>query len=531
MEQTMGIQNLIIQLTDNADVGLILFDKNQQVLFSNSFISKRTGFSPEELQGNGFFEKLFEDDEIKTPVLNKIAFCNTRPFENFRTQLHKKNKGVLLVSCSGSPFIKNKETYIACVIQDITHQNAYEKVIEAGYDNLQQLTIDLEAAMKKNREQQKVLEAYKEKMSREMEIATYVQDALIPREFPTNNCLDIWGISIPSEKLGGDYFDFFQLSHNRIGFLIADVAGHGVGAALLTTMLKAYFESYTKRYSQPDRLFYAINNIMVTFLKGTGLYFTALYYVIDLSTLKITCCIAGHDPALLVHPEYDNPVELGKGAEGMVLGLEANTKYQSVTEQLMPGSKLIFYTDGITEARNESGEFFGLNRLKAYMENQKNAAAKECIDNLISNINSFYGNNKANDDRTVIVVNVHEKLKSEEEQLKQARGLIDEKKYTDVVKVLNSIIYENEQSAIAYRLLGKTYAVLGELHKAESNLIRAVELDDSSHESYYNLGIVKYFLKEYKHAAGCFEKVKNLYGDYKKTAKYGIIIDSILKRK
>ena len=114
--------------------------------------------------------------------------------------------------------------------------------------------------------------------------------------------------------------------------------------------------------------------------------------------------------------------------------------------------------------------------------------------------------------------------------MNQARTLLHEKKYKQVIEVLNSIIDENKQSVIAYKLLGKIYAVLGELKKAETELIHAIELDDSSHESYYNLGIVKYFLKEYKQAAGCFNKVKNFYGDYKKTEKYLANIETLLKK-
>lgn len=527
----MDMHDLIIQVTENAAIGLILFNKDHHAIFTNSFFHKKTGFGPEELQGTGFFDLLFQDDETKTYIKNKVASCFIRPFENLRTQLQKKTKGSLSVSMSGSPFKKEGEVYVTCVFQDITNQNAYEKVIEAGYDNFQQLTIDLEAAMKKNREQQKILEAYKEKMSRELDIATHVQNALNPKEFPINKCLDMWGISIPSEQLGGDYFDYFQLDEKRIGFLIADVAGHGVAASLLTTMLKAYFEYYTKRYSQPDRLFYSINNTMTNFLQGTGLYFTALYNVLDLSALKITCCIAGHDPALLFHPEHNEPIKLGEGAEGMVLGLVPDTKYQSVTEQLVPGCRIVLYTDGITEARNENGDFYGIARLQSFMKTANSGSAKECIEKLISNIDDFYGESVPNDDRTVIVVNILGKLKSVEEDFNRTQILIEEKKYKQAIDVLTSIIDENKQSIKAHKLLGKTYAVLGDLKNAETSFIRAIELNDSSHDSYYNLGIVKYFLKEYEKAAVCFTKVKNLYGSYKKTDKYITLIHDLISKK
>lgn len=527
----MDGEDLRIQVTDNASVGLVLFDKDNQAIFTNSFLNKKTGFEPEELQGTGFFDLLFHDQEIKIYIKNKIASCFTRPFDNLRTQLQKKTKGTLSVSISGSPFKKEDQAYVTCVIQDLTSQNAYEKVIEAGYDNFQQLTIDLEAAIKKNREQQKILEAYKEKMSRELDIATHVQNALNPGEFPVYKCLDMWGVSIPSEELGGDYFDYFQLDEKRIGFLIADVAGHGVAASLLTTMLKAYFEYYTKRYSQPDRLFYSINNTMTNFLQGTGLYFTALYNVLDLSTLKITCCIAGHDPALLLHPDLDEPIKLGEGAEGMVLGLVPDTKYRSVTEQLVPGSRIVMFTDGITEARNEDGEFYGIKRLQSFIKTVKEESAEDCIKKLITNVDDFYGKEGPNDDRTVIAINILGEIMNVEEFFNEVHMLINDKKYMQALDVLKSILEENKQSIKAHKLLGKTYAVLSDLKNAEASFIRAIELDDSSHDSYYNLGIVKYFLKEYEKAEGCFLKVKNIFGSYKKTDKYLALIQDHISKK
>jgi PAS domain S-box-containing protein len=531
----MNQNSVILKLAENAPSGLVLVNKEKEVIYTNSFIHTRTGYSFNELLGHEFYELLINDEAARSEFSDKISHCLTKPFENFRVSLTKKSQGILSVVVSGSPFSDDGETYIACVIYDMTSRHAYEKVIEAGYDNLQQVTIDLETAINKNRKQQRMLEAYKEKITREIEIAKSVQEAIIPKEFPGHPYIDIWGVSVPSEKLGGDYFDFFQLSSQKIGILIADVAGHGVAASLLTTMLKAYFEYYTKKYSQPERLFYTINNSLTHILRETGVFVTALYYVLDLHTLVITGCNAGHEPPIILYKDTNNPAKLGEGRESMALGLEENTKYPIVTEKLEQGCQLVFLTDGITEARNNEGVFFGYSRLASLLEEKKTYSSRDCIESIISSIDDFYGSAPPNDDRTIIRMHVKSPIECDEIDEKilitDARKLIGRKQYDSALEQLKRIDSSSAYMTDANRLTGKIHALLGNYELAEEYLIKSIDKDDSSIETYYNLGIVKYYLKQYDKAAECFIKVANLSENYKKTDKYLTFINRIMERK
>ncbi|MBN2440107.1 MAG: SpoIIE family protein phosphatase [Spirochaetales bacterium] len=398
-------------IVKNVLVGIALLNTDNEVLYTNTFLQEHTGFPEEELQGKRFFTALFPDEQMRAFIQRKISLCAKKPIEDFKLDMKNKKGNTLSASLSCSTFLYGTKSLILCVIHDTTRRDTYEKVIEAGYDNLQQVTIDLESAMTKITEQQRILKAYKEKMTEELEIATTVQHAIIPTQFPSNEKIDIWGISIPSEKLGGDYFDIFDLDEHVYGILIADVAGHGVAASLLTTMLKAYFEYYTRHYREPEKVFSHINASLSSILGDSGIYFTALYCILDFNTMTMTSCTAGHDPAICFHPnKHTDPRQIESDTRGLVLGVFPEAVYVSTTFQLIPGCKILLYTDGITEARSEAGDYFGYNRLVDFMQNyfekEPDADAKTSIKSLISKIDTFYGKNRPNDDRTVVLINI-----------------------------------------------------------------------------------------------------------------------------
>lgn len=407
----MVYKNIAGNLVKNLPVGLAIINSHNKVLFTNAFLHEKTGYKKEELKGMNFFHNLFPDEQMKEIVMGKIATCLKRPFEDFQVSIQKKTGEIMSASLSCSVFKQRTENLFACVIHDMTGRDIYQKVIEAGYDDLQQATIDLESANKKITEQQKILKAYKDRMTRELEIATSIQHAIIPEEFPINEQIEIWGTSIPSEKLAGDYFDIFYLDKNVYGILIADVAGHGVAASLITTMLKAYFEYYTKRFREPEEVFSRINISLSSILGDSGFFLTALYCVLDFDAMTITSCTAGHEPAICFHPEHEDLVQIGAESKAPVLGVFPEAKYKSVTFQLIPGCKILFYTDGITEARNESGDYFGYKRLASfldtYFKNNPDSRARECLTDLLSEIDTFYGQNTPNDDRTAVLINIH----------------------------------------------------------------------------------------------------------------------------
>jgi tetratricopeptide (TPR) repeat protein len=142
---------------------------------------------------------------------------------------------------------------------------------------------------------------------------------------------------------------------------------------------------------------------------------------------------------------------------------------------------------------------------------------------------------KPNDDRTIIRLRVLQALQTsdinERELLLKAKSLIAKKQYEKALEKLKLIDADNDYAVYANRLLGKTYALMEDYSQAEEYLVRSIEADDSSSEAYYNLGIVKYYMKQYDRAAECFKKVVSLSGDYKRTGKYLDFIERILDKK
>lgn len=518
-------ENIISNLVENVHAGIVIINDNNKVVFTNSFIQQKIGFTEAELMGEGFFSLAFTDSESRARILDKIKITFSRPFQNFELILKKKDGETVPLRVSGSSFTSDDESYVNLLLNDETNQKAFQQVLEASYDSLQQTTIDLDEALTKIKEQQELLAEYKRKMDRELTIATSVQNTLIPSKFRSDSKISIWGVSVPSEELGGDYFDFFELEENVIGVLIADVVGHGVPAALIATMLKAYFEYYTKHFKEPGELFNQINRVMSEILEDTGLYLTAYYSIIDLNNMQIHSTSAGHDSALCFYSDIDMPVKLTTSAEanGTILGAFSEAEYTSASSRLKPGCRLVFFTDGITEARNEKEEFYGTEGLIRQINNNQDKTPEATVAALMGDINQFYGTKPPNDDRTIIIIDVlpdWHNLKIEKSKLDNIKLLIRKKEFSKAIETARILINQNENLTEAYILAGKTSILTGNYEEAKAFLDKAVVLDERVFKGFYYLGVANYNLKHFTEAKKCWHKVKALYGNYKNTDRF-----------
>jgi serine phosphatase RsbU (regulator of sigma subunit) len=417
------------------------------------------------------------------------------------------------------------------IAEDITKKKEFEKVIESTYDNIMQSTIDLDAALKKIKEQRRVLEEYKSKMEQELTVAKSVQKTIIPKEFLSNENVRVWGVSIPNTELGGDYFDFFYPDDSKMGILIADVSGHGVPSALITTMIKVYFERYAKEFVEPERVFSLINNEVTKTLQETGFYFTAFYSILDLDTMIINSTCAGHDFAICYDPKRDRIYELGKTDKGTIIGTFEEAEYDSTMFQLEKGYKIIYFTDGITEARNKQGDFFGIEQVITMFKKEKDLSPKEFIEKLIKDLDEYSEGSTSKDDRTVIVLEIlnvpkpSDMSKSEIKKVvdiafKNGRRYVKEKQYSAAINEFLKIIKFDKNSSGAYSYLGQVFGIFGDFQKAENCLIKAIELNESYVQGYYFLGIMLYKQKKYKEAKEYWLKLKEIAGDFRNVDDY-----------
>ena len=217
-------------------------------------------------------------------------------------------------------------------------------------------------------------------MEEDLRMAREVQVAMLPREFPA--CVAADGTSLqfahryePAGGVGGDFFDVLPVSPTAAGIIVCDVMGHGVRAALISTMVRAMIEELRPHASDPAVMLSQMNAHLTQLLRRTGdmIFVTAVYAVVDAATHRFTYAQAGHPTPLQwsARSGLAAPFPGGDNVGGPALGLVEDHRYESASLELGIGDQLLFFTDGIVEAANEADEEFGLPRLAAALERAK----------------------------------------------------------------------------------------------------------------------------------------------------------------
>ncbi|MEQ9364679.1 MAG: SpoIIE family protein phosphatase [Leptospirales bacterium] len=550
-----------------ANVGLLLLageNLSNRVLYANAFMEGLTGYGPGELQERGFFELVTDGDAgAIQEYYNKIKIATREPPHDFDIAIKRKNGDKIDLNVTTSLMeTSDQEPYILLIVQNITNRKAFERVIVSSFDKFIQTTIELDAALKKIREQSKALANYKEKIQNELMIASSVQRAMIPQTFPANELVDIWGESLPCSELGGDYLDIFQLDRNRLGILLADVSGHGVHAALISAMAKVYFVNYSRHYGDPAHVLARVNSDLEKIFRGTGFYLSAVYSVLDLDTMIMRTATAGHEnplcyfqdepgrisplePADLPQSHYaDGPRELlriGNLEGGAILGSlsPGEVHYSSLTNQLRAGSTIVYYTDGIPEARNAENEFYGDDRLHNFIRKNHYLSAQEFTQKLFRETDAFYQGAEPNDDRTLIVLQI---LKSPQvavpamgkEQIREyfnaGQGLLDRGQFEEAIVEFHRIIEIDPDSFRAHHFIGRALSGLQRFEEAEEYFQKTIVLNPEYLQGFYQLGIVVYNQGEYEQALRIWKILYKKTGEYKKLAQFIEMAENRTKR-
>jgi sigma-B regulation protein RsbU (phosphoserine phosphatase) len=255
------------------------------------------------------------------------------------------------------------------------------------------------------------------RLRREIEMASEVQQRLFPSSPPPETGLDLAGACRPALGVGGDYYDFLELGDGRIGIAVADVAGKGISAALLMSLVQASLRSQARdpRIGLPD-LVRSMNELLYrsTARNRFASFFYAQY---DRRSRALSWVNAGHNPPILVRPNghsapspqgragHDPPLEHLQ-AGGLVLGAFASATYTEETVSLHPGDVLVAYTDGVTEAWNPHEEEFGDDRLNAVLGRLAPLSARSILDGVMEAVEAWQGSATQRDDITLIVAKV-----------------------------------------------------------------------------------------------------------------------------
>ncbi|MBV8830066.1 MAG: SpoIIE family protein phosphatase [Acidobacteriaceae bacterium] len=235
--------------------------------------------------------------------------------------------------------------------------------------------------------------------AQELEIAKQVQARLFPQRSPAVDTMDYAGLCLQAHQVGGDYYDFLDVGHQRLGAIIGDVSGKGIGAALLMANLQANIRSQPAlAFEAPERLLQSVNQLFYQSSSDSA-YATLIFAGYDGSTRRLRYANCGHLPALVLR--HDGTVELLKST-CTVLGLFR--EWDCVLEErvLDPGDTLVLYSDGVTESISEAGQEFGEERLLQSALRHREMASDALLRSIVEDVQRFSAPQQ-HDDITLVV--------------------------------------------------------------------------------------------------------------------------------
>ena len=241
-------------------------------------------------------------------------------------------------------------------------------------------------------------------LRQELDTARRIQEAILPPGPPRAPRLAVAARYLPMTEVAGDLYDFAELEDGRTGVLVADVSGHGVAAALVSSMTKVAFQAQAAHHDDPARVLAGMNRMLGTRLDGK--FVTAAYVCLDAAAGTLRYAGAGHPPLVLAR---------GRGgvqtleANGLMMGVLEDTPYGAVAANLEPGDRILLHTDGIVEAFNEKEEDYGDERLQALLAATMDLPVEACAERIVADVKAWVGTDRGRileDDVTLVLVEV-----------------------------------------------------------------------------------------------------------------------------
>jgi serine phosphatase RsbU (regulator of sigma subunit) len=246
-------------------------------------------------------------------------------------------------------------------------------------------------------------DAGRKRASDELEMAGRMQSRILPEKPPV---LDGWDLAtelLPARETSGDFYDFIPLANDKWGILIADVTDKGLGAAVFMAMCSALIRTYAVRFpTLPALALSSVNERIFTDMRG-GLFLTAFYGILEPQAGRLRYVNAGHNPPFFLSSQKGKPLDK-LNRTGMALGVSENATWQQKVLNFAPGDVLMMYTDGITEAHNRQGAFFGEARLKDVINLYKQHPAAKILETILSEVNGFTRGAPDQDDMALVVL-------------------------------------------------------------------------------------------------------------------------------
>lgn len=240
------------------------------------------------------------------------------------------------------------------------------------------------------------------RIDKELEMAKIIQTSTLPNLFPPypeRTDFDIYATMDTAKEVGGDFYDFYLLDENRLAFLIADVSGKGITAAMFMMKAKTLIKGYAEKENQVVDIMTKANEALCEG-NDAEMFVTCWMGILNFTTHTVTYVNAGHNPPLVRH--LDGEYAYFKSRPDFVLGGLEGIRYHQQTMDLRPGDEIYLYTDGITEATNSQNELYGEDRLQCIINSEKDLLSKEICQRVKEDVVYFVGEAPQFDDMTML---------------------------------------------------------------------------------------------------------------------------------
>jgi sigma-B regulation protein RsbU (phosphoserine phosphatase) len=274
--------------------------------------------------------------------------------------------------------------------------NAHDSTIKDLQEKNRELRLayeDLKAA------QAQIIE--KERLEKELQVAFEIQTSILPQTLVQLEGYDFGALMVPARAVGGDLYDIVPLSNHKVGIIIGDVADKGVPSAIFMAQTHALLYALAKRDTTPADVLRQVNELLLN-IGESSLFVTVLYGVLDNTTNEFTYARAGHELPIIVNA--DNKAEISPYNQGQLMGVLDDLILDEQTIRVPQGGFILLYTDGVIDARHDSGESFGLERLLGILQQTEARTAQQQCDHLWQTICEFQSKDSQEDDVTIMTV-------------------------------------------------------------------------------------------------------------------------------
>lgn len=243
------------------------------------------------------------------------------------------------------------------------------------------------------------------RMKKELDSAKEIQLSMLPESNSVINSIDISGISLPAKEVGGDYFDYFKLSETKLGVFICDVSGHGVASGLMLSGLRSCMHLILEDDDDPRIVMEKLNR-MVRKTQQRKMFVTAVFALIDTGKGECRLFNAGHLPPYKISESAGEIFKIKK--HGITLGAIDNISIPNHESEVVfdfnRGDKIVFYTDGLSEAMNKTKQEYGFERIENILQQNTEKSPLELIDILNNDVRNFIGESEQIDDLTILII-------------------------------------------------------------------------------------------------------------------------------